>query len=600
MRVILIIIALIVSYQLLAGWPQVLADLEPWLRAGLALIVITLALPVADASRPDSKRRILKSLRRSSWMDYLSIAFIILCIQILLLSAFTLLPKPATELAETTHELVGIGEGSSNSGDDSSKAPPNKLNHGRNGKWLWNDHYGRSLPKQPDHRPGNTPEISLTVFDESSVEQLKASSIYIKSFALDYFDGTQWSIYQPTKFIINNSRTSNIDLDTNPVPELPIYFYRITQSYQRNGQNVFCSLQHPLRTNIKTLTKVNTDTYLLPRLSGDSRTYDYDSTSQPRILSEILKLNPNSKISIGETDSVYLSQIPDSKLQAQISRFASRVPADLLLDKKLAAIRDLIQSQCRYSLQISNPHNLNSLENFLFHERRGYCEFFASATASLCRHHGIPSRIAFGWTGGKHHTGTKLFSFLSRNAHAWTEIYLEDYGWVIFDTTPSSAVPNIPLADNEEPPELESTSYDEDYDFGVPYFEMTFGKAGIALGSGLLVTVLLLVSRLKTSHSPSSSASLHIQRNPPAYLTQFASLCAMLGLPYRPSTTLQQNVNLLKNHPALSQLDLTEDDLDQLLSYHYDITYRNHPSDKATEAKLTTLIKNALKSHSQN
>ncbi len=51
-----------------------------------------------------------------------------------------------------------------------------------------------------------------------------------------------------------------------------------------------------------------------------------------------------------------------------------------------------------YSTQIDNPDGLDPLENFLFYEKRGYCDFFATAGALIARMMGIPSRIGYGYS----------------------------------------------------------------------------------------------------------------------------------------------------------------------------------------------------------
>ena len=72
-----------------------------------------------------------------------------------------------------------------------------------------------------------------------------------------------------------------------------------------------------------------------------------------------------------------------------------------------------------------------------------------TATAMLTRAMGIPSRLAFGWSGGRYYEGPNFYVFRGREAHAWTEIYLQNHGWVIFDTTPPSHIQTN--QDSEEP-----------------------------------------------------------------------------------------------------------------------------------------------------
>lgn len=81
--------------------------------------------------------------------------------------------------------------------------------------------------------------------------------------------------------------------------------------------------------------------------------------------------------------------------------------------------------------------SLETLDDFLFSSRRGYCEQFAGAMAVLARAKGIPSRVAVGFTPGTHQDdGT--WTVTPRDMHAWPELWLDGWGWVGFEPTPSA------------------------------------------------------------------------------------------------------------------------------------------------------------------
>ena len=87
MRAAILIINLIIAYVLLSGWPD---SLPVWMRSGLALIVVMVAVPLSDTSSKNRKRPRLSSLRAPKWLDYLYIGAVIFCIELLLLAVFTL------------------------------------------------------------------------------------------------------------------------------------------------------------------------------------------------------------------------------------------------------------------------------------------------------------------------------------------------------------------------------------------------------------------------------------------------------------------------------------------------------------------------------
>ncbi len=78
----------------------------------------------------------------------------------------------------------------------------------------------------------------------------------------------------------------------------------------------------------------------------------------------------------------------------------------------------------------------NSLDFFLFHSKKGFCEHYAMAMVMLLRYAHIPSRIVAGYVGGEINPVGNYVIVKFRNAHAWVEAYLgQKRGWVRIDPT---------------------------------------------------------------------------------------------------------------------------------------------------------------------
>lgn len=84
----------------------------------------------------------------------------------------------------------------------------------------------------------------------------------------------------------------------------------------------------------------------------------------------------------------------------------------------------------------------NPVDAFLFDTRRGFCEHYASAFAVMMRAAGIPSRIVLGYQGGEMNLMDDMIVRQS-DAHAWTEVWLPDSGWVRADPTAAVAPERI-------------------------------------------------------------------------------------------------------------------------------------------------------------
>jgi transglutaminase-like putative cysteine protease len=78
------------------------------------------------------------------------------------------------------------------------------------------------------------------------------------------------------------------------------------------------------------------------------------------------------------------------------------------------------------------------VDEFLFATREGFCEHYASAFTVMMRAAGIPARIVSGYQGGELNTLGAYYVIRQSDAHAWTEVWLPEQGWVRVD--PVSAV----------------------------------------------------------------------------------------------------------------------------------------------------------------
>jgi len=78
---------------------------------------------------------------------------------------------------------------------------------------------------------------------------------------------------------------------------------------------------------------------------------------------------------------------------------------------------------------------LPPIERFLFIEKSGHCELFASSMAILLRMGGVPTRLVAGFRVTRNAYGDVL-TVRQSDAHAWVEAYVPDHGWTALDPTP--------------------------------------------------------------------------------------------------------------------------------------------------------------------
>jgi transglutaminase-like putative cysteine protease len=134
----------------------------------------------------------------------------------------------------------------------------------------------------------------------------------------------------------------------------------------------------------------------------------------------------------------YLS-VPSS-LSPRVSELARQITEGRALPMaKALAVIEWLQKTHEYTTDLKrNPDVPDPLEDFLFSQKAGHCEYFASAAAILLRLSGVPTRYVNGFLGGEWNDLSKTLTVRDNRAHSWVEAYIGPGGWVRIDATPSA------------------------------------------------------------------------------------------------------------------------------------------------------------------
>jgi len=96
-----------------------------------------------------------------------------------------------------------------------------------------------------------------------------------------------------------------------------------------------------------------------------------------------------------------------------------------------------------YTLRPPLTPGFNSVDQFLFETKRGFCEHYSSSFTLLMRAAGIPARVVLGFQGGTINPLNNIMTVRNSDAHAWAEVWLEKRGWVRVDPTAAIAPQRI-------------------------------------------------------------------------------------------------------------------------------------------------------------
>jgi len=151
------------------------------------------------------------------------------------------------------------------------------------------------------------------------------------------------------------------------------------------------------------------------------------------------------------TDYNFLTKITPWEKSAGLKIPFNTNPETIQMGRKLAQLYQKKQDIINHVLQFFNQQNFhytlsppltpgfNSVDQFLFDTRRGFCEHYASSFTLLMRAAGIPSRVVIGFQGGTVNPVNQIMSVRNSDAHAWSEVWLERQGWVRIDPTAAIA-----------------------------------------------------------------------------------------------------------------------------------------------------------------
>jgi len=97
-----------------------------------------------------------------------------------------------------------------------------------------------------------------------------------------------------------------------------------------------------------------------------------------------------------------------------------------------------IHGEFAYTLETPLPGH-DGVDEFLFEQKRGFCEHFSSAFVVLMRAAGVPARVVTGYVGGVRNPIGGYYVVRRMDAHAWAEVWMDGRGWVRVDPTAAVA-----------------------------------------------------------------------------------------------------------------------------------------------------------------
>ena len=444
----------------------------------------------------------------------------------------------------------------------------------------------RELPKEGSINLGDAEVMHLRIPDDREFNQFIARQNYVRNAVLDQYVGDAWE-----------SVNTEQEWRSDEMDGVKDNWVRMTEGngilheiyLPVSGGAGLPAIQNPLAYKLKFIIGSESNSYQA-ELRGAVR---YEVESRPLVWSEV-KGSPGNFQNL----SPELLSPARGNLGRKIKSLFSEITEGAINGPgKLDSIQKYLRSEFEYSTEVKNLNSLSAMENFLFQERAGWCDYFASAAALLAREAGYPARTAYGFSGGRAFPNEGVVSYGASDAHSWAEVLVEGQGWVVFDATPvgSGAVrpPAQSSVDGVKAPELSfyEGAHDNENEAEIVKDPEQDKRTQMIWLAGLLclfalfslkVFIQKFISKTKQSEQKApSQEDLYLDLDAPPYLLEFLRMCLELGHPKAKGVTVKEAIQeVRKVKESGSEV------YDLLADYHYGVRYAGSAPDRATESVL--------------
>lgn len=260
---------------------------------------------------------------------------------------------------------------------------------------------------------------------------------YLRGMSFDAYDGKAWQ--NTLKQKADLSRGADEAFAVAPLPrQQPIVKKTILLEPIDTSVLFTTDKVVSIQSSVPNLSKDQSGTLYFPSIP--LRRIEYEITAALERLSEL----DRQLVQIDYPPEIRSYYLPaegtagtDADSNPKIAALAREITGPYpTVHEKILAVAHYLKSNYTYTLDVL-PSRRPPLEEFLFYQKKGYCEYYASAMVVLLRSVGIASRLVTGFLPGEWNEVGKYYLVRQSDAHAWVEAYFPGGRWIPFDPTPA-------------------------------------------------------------------------------------------------------------------------------------------------------------------
>lgn len=258
-----------------------------------------------------------------------------------------------------------------------------------------------------------------------------------------YFRQGAFSQYNGRKLVVSGRQ----DIDDDLIPYFPARLTEIKNAPEVNEN------RGPLETTIALMADhtqpfaleapVEVEPMQNPSPNRFRRVYRALSGVLTADYTSMLDGSPGSPRWSKEQWAHYTEVPPDPRYSELAAELTAELPKRLSSNPvaKAFAVTGWLGREGIYSLKNDHSGAEDPTASFLFGDRTGYCVHFSHAATYLMRSLGLPARVATGYAVSESaRQGGSSLLLSGAASHAWPEVYIDGFGWVVLDVYPERAL----------------------------------------------------------------------------------------------------------------------------------------------------------------
>jgi hypothetical protein len=585
-------------------------SVSSWITGPLAILVLVLAIPAWDLARVTR----LKPGRPARGIPLgVSARRIVLVLAVLgaIAALFSgVLPAAAEKLCEVSPRwrLKADAPGQSAPRENKPEPQPDASGPAQRPGLDSSAITGRhQLPEQADIRATGASVLYVRPHSPAQAARMAESAVYVRSHTLDdWKDGAWTPSVQGGKWLEDSSDgTTDGVITLRPAGASAIPH---TVFLENADGYTLPALQNVTALHLPRVYALPGDVHQM-QTGGPIR---YDAVSAPLNWES---LPDRVALRAGNTGNAAQSKIPDNRAVMDLVYGEAPLHPErtMSLAQRVEAMHAWFGKEVRYSTVVKGGNGVEPLDNFLTAERRGYCDFYATAAALMLRFYGVPTRVAYGYAGRTLDEPSGVFIFTDDSAHAWTEVFLEGHGWTICDFTPPGNIGQLGGEQERPQPAFDEKQFAEQKDNNAAgqeekkpeefslstWWKDTMAKIAAMdpmertkqvltwLAVAAVLYFLLRLMRHREGGEDEGPDPFAEDEKQPPYYAEFLRVFHEAGLPRRQGSTPREHL------AAVRRQGLAGAEFDPMMHYHYSSRYAEAGRDAVQEQAFVAVARAA-------